>query len=159
MSMDSKFDSTDRAIIAVLQNDARISNRELAQRVRLSPSACLARVRSLRERGVFTAFRAEVDLEAIGRPLEALVAIRLSHHERRVLDRLVDDLLAMPETTAVYHISGAEDYLVHVAVRDAQSLRDFVLDRLTVRAEIAQVQTSIVFQHHRSPGMTVLDDR
>lgn len=153
----TEFDAVDKAIIAILQNDARISNRELAERVRLSPSACLARVRVLSERGVITAFRAELDLERIGRPMQAVVALRMRSHERKVLDRLVEDLLSFPETTDLFHVSGAEDYLLHVAVADAEHLRDFVLDRLTVRSEIAQVQTSLVFQRHRSAGLTVLD--
>jgi DNA-binding Lrp family transcriptional regulator len=154
--MNAEFNSIDRAIIAHLQNDARITNRELAARVNLSPSACLARVRSLRERGVLTSFRAEVDLPSIGRPLQALIAIRMMSHRRPDLDRLVADLIALPETLSLFHISGADDYLLHIAVPDTDVLRDFVLDRLTSRPEIAQVQTSIVFEHMRSASVAVL---
>lgn len=152
-----EFDSVDKAIIAGLQNDARISNRDLAAQVRLSPSACLARVRLLRERGVLVGFRAEVDLRRIGRPLQALVAIRMRTHDRKVLDTFMSDVLALPETTDLFHLSGAEDYMLHVAVKDSDHLRDFVLDRLTVRPDIAQVQTSLVFQHSRSAQVAVLD--
>jgi DNA-binding Lrp family transcriptional regulator len=152
----TEFDAVDRALIGLLQNDARMSNRELAERVGLSPSACLARVRALRDRNVITGFSAQVDLARIGRPLQALVAIRMRSHARDLLDRLVSDLLALPETLDLFHLSGAEDYLLHVAVSDPAALRDFVLDRLTGRPEIGQVQTSIVFQHFHSAKVDVL---
>jgi DNA-binding Lrp family transcriptional regulator len=152
-----EFDAVDRRLIALLQHDARMPNRALAEAVRLSPSACLARVRTLRERGVLTGYRAEVDLPSLGRPLQALVAIRMASHDRPLLDALVRDLMALPETLSVFHISGAEDYLLHVAVADAGALRDFVLDRLTSRPEIAQVQTSLVFEHARSAEVGPLD--
>lgn len=156
--LNAEFSSTDRAIIDLLQNDARMTNRELAARVNLSPSACLARVRALRERGVLTSFRAEVDLASIGRPLQALISIRMNSHRRPDLDRLVDDLLALPETLSLFHVSGADDYLLHVAMPDANTLRDFVLDRLTSRPDIAQVHTSLVFEHMRSPAVSVLTE-
>ena len=152
----TEFDSIDRELIGLLQNDARTSNRNLADQVGLSPSACLARVRALRERGVITGFTAQVDLAKIGRPLQALVAIRMHSHARELLDRLVTDLLALPETLDLFHLSGAEDYLLHVAVSDPTALRDFVLDRLTVRPEIAHVQTSIVFEHRHSARVDVI---
>lgn len=151
-SMDSslELDAVDQQIIAVLQNDARISNRELSARVGLSPSAALVRVRGLRERGVITGFAAELDLARLGRPLQALVAIRMSTHDRAQLDRFVDDMVALGETISLFHLSGEADYLLHVAVADPEHLRDVVLDRLTIRPEVAQVTTSLMFEHHRS---------
>lgn len=147
------FDAVDRHIIAVLQDDARITNRELADRVALSPSACLARVRALRERGVIMGFAAELDLALLGRPLQALVAIRLNTHDRPVLDRFVSDLVALEETLSLFHLSGEADYLLHVAVGTPDQLRDVVLDQLTVRPEVAQVTTSLMFEHHRSKAV------
>lgn len=146
--MDTEFDAVDWHILGVLQHDARISNRALADAIGLSPSACLARVRALQERGVIRGFGAEIDYALIGRPLQALIAIKLDTHARGVLDRFVDDLKSLPDTIGLFHLSGAEDYLLHVAVADPETLRDFVLDRLTVRKEVAHVQTSLVFQHY-----------
>jgi DNA-binding Lrp family transcriptional regulator len=144
------IDAVDRRILAVLQDDARITNRDLAARVGLSPSAALARTRALRERGIITGFAAELDLARLGRPLQALVAIRLNSHARDVLDRFIDDLVALEETLSVFHLTGEADYLLHVAVADPEHLRDVVLDRLTIRPEVAQVTTSLMFEHHRS---------
>lgn len=145
----TELDSVDTQILRLLQNDARITNRELADKVGLSPSACLVRVRSLKERGIISRFVTELDLANLGRPLQALVAIRLARHARKVLDRLVEDLLELEETLALFHLSGEADYLLHLAVRDPEHLRDVVLDKLTSRAEVAQVTTSLVFEHHR----------
>lgn len=144
------LDAVDKQIIAVLQDDARITNRDLADRVNLSPSAALVRVRSLRERGVITGFAAELDLARLGRPLQALVAIRLAKHARPLLDRFVEDMVSLEETISLFHLSGEADYLLHVAVADPEHLRDVVLDRLTSRPEVAQVTTSLMFEHHRS---------
>ncbi len=144
------IDAVDQRIVGVLQDDARITNRDLAARVGLSPSASLARVRSLRERGIITGFAAELDLARLGRPLQALVAIRLHNHARELLDRFVDDLVELEETISLFHLTGEADYLLHVAVADPEHLRDVVLDRLTIRPEVAQVTTSLMFEHHRS---------
>lgn len=145
----SQLDAVDRRILEILQDDARITNRALADRVGLSPSACLARVKALRERGVIRRYAAELDLSVLGRPLQALVAIRLVTHDRSVLDRIVADLVALPETVSLFHLTGEADYLLHVAVSDPDHLRDLVLDELTSRREIGNVNTSLVFQHHR----------
>lgn len=144
------IDAVDEQILDVLQHDARITNRDLADRVGLSPSACLARVRALRERGIITGFVAELDLAKLGRPLQALVAIRLHTHARELLDRFVAELVALDETISLFHLTGEADYLLHVAVADTEHLRDVVLDRLTIRPEVAQVTTSLMFEHHRS---------
>jgi DNA-binding Lrp family transcriptional regulator len=145
-----EIDAVDQLILGVLQDDARITNRDLAERVGLSPSASLARVRGLRERGIITGFAAELDLARLGRPLQALVAIRLHTHARELLDRFVEDLVELEETISVFHLTGEADYLLHVAVADPEHLRDVVLDRLTIRPEVAQVTTSLMFEHHRS---------
>jgi DNA-binding Lrp family transcriptional regulator len=144
------IDAVDQRILGVLQDDARITNRDLAERVGLSPSASLARMRGLRERGIITGFAAELDLSRLGRPLQALVAIRLHTHARELLDKFVADLVALEETISLFHLTGEADYLLHVAVADPEHLRDVVLDRLTIRPEVAQVTTSLMFEHHRS---------
>lgn len=154
-----EFDAVDRRIIAALQDDARITNRELAGKVGLSPSACLARVRSLRERDVITGFAAELDLARIGRPIQAIIAVRMHTHDRDMLERFVGDLVALEETVGLFHVTGEADYLLHVAVSSTEHLRDVVLDRLTSRPEVAQVTTSLVFEHLRSHSVPVRERR
>jgi DNA-binding Lrp family transcriptional regulator len=148
-----EFDAVDWQILGVLQHDARITNRELADRVGLSPSASLARVKSLRERGVIVGYAAELDLARIGRPLQAIVAIRLGTHHRDTINRFVADMVELDETLDLFHVTGEADYLLHLAVTDPEHLRNVVLDALTSRPEVAQVTTSLVFEHHRAAAV------
>jgi DNA-binding Lrp family transcriptional regulator len=153
-----RLDRTDRRILAELQNDARLPNTELARRVGLAPSSCLERVRALRARGVIRGFHADVDHDALGRGLEAIVAVRVRPHSRRHVDAFREAALAMPEVVEIFHVTGADDFLLHVGLADTDALRDFVLDRLTVRPEVAHVESRIVYEHARRPTLEPLYD-
>ena len=143
------LDRTDFGIVAVLQNDARLSNKELAARVGLAPSSCLERVRRLTQAGVLRAFHAEVDPRALGITLQALVFVRLKQHSRRTVREFRHHALALAESMALYHVAGQHDFLVHVGVRDADHLRDLALDAFTTRPEVAQIETHLIFEHMR----------
>jgi len=147
------LDRIDSEILAALQNDARLSNKELAARVGLAPSSCLERVRRLFEAGVLRGAHAEVDPAALGIRLQALIGIRLRQHSRDEVEALRRELSELPEVVAVYYLAGATDFLVHVAVRDAAHLRDFALDAITARPEVARVETSLIFSHDRDPQL------
>lgn len=142
-----ELDRIDSQILAELQQDARLPNKTLAARVRLSESSCLARARRLRERGIITGFHAHVDPARLGRPLQALIAIRYRHTQRSRVERFTHDLLALPETLSLFHVTGDDDFLLHVAVTDTNELRGFVLDRLLRRPEVDHVRTSIIYEH------------
>lgn len=116
----------------------------------VSPSTSLERVRSLRERGVISGYRAEVNLEAIGRPVQALIAVRIRPPSRPVIEGFREWAAKLPETIGLFVTSGASDFLIHVAVPDTKGLYAFVIDRLTERREVADVQTSVVYEHVRS---------
>ena len=90
------LDDVDRAILEALGEDARIPNQRLAERVGVAPSTCLARVRALRERGVVQGFHAEVDLAALGRPLQAMIAVRLAVHAREQIEAFTRAVRALP---------------------------------------------------------------
>lgn len=143
------LDAIDAAIVRELQNDARLPNKDLAARVNVAPSTCLARQRSLRERGVLTGFHAEADLGALGRPLQAFIAVRVRPHTRVVVEQFTTYVLSLTETLAVTHVAGPDDFLVHVAVADAAHLQRLVLDGFTTRKEVAQLHTNLVFEHQR----------
>jgi DNA-binding Lrp family transcriptional regulator len=147
------LDATDRAIIAVLAGDARISNARLAERVGIAPSTCLVRVRALRERGVIQGFHAEIDLAALGRPLQAMVAIRLSVHDREQIVGFTEAVRSLPGVLSVFHMTGVNDYLVWVAARDTQDLREFVVDHLATHPAVAHAETSLIYEHRRGPGV------
>lgn len=143
------LDAIDSAILAELQNDARLPNKDLAERVNVAPSTCLVRHRSLRDRQVITGYRADVDLGALGRSLQAVIAVRIRPHTRAVVRPFLDYLLELPETISVSHVAGPDDFLVHVAVADAAHLQRLVLDSFTGRREVAQLHTNLVFEHRR----------
>jgi DNA-binding Lrp family transcriptional regulator len=147
------LDATDRAILTALAGDARIANARLAERVGIAPSTCLVRVRALRERGVIHGFHAEIDLAALGRPLQAMVAIRLSVHDREQIVAFTSAVRTLPGVLSVFHMTGVNDYLVWVAARDPQDLREFVVDHLATHPAVAHAETSLIYEHRRGPGI------
>lgn len=147
------LDRIDRALVAAVQEDVRRSNKELAARVGLSPSACLERMRRLRADGVIRGAWAEIDPRALGITLEAMIAVQLRRHARAGVEAFRAHVLGLPEVVAVHHVAGRADFLVHVAVRDARHLRDLALDAFTSRSEVARLETSIIYQSTWSPRL------
>ncbi|HEX2086907.1 MAG TPA: Lrp/AsnC family transcriptional regulator [Solirubrobacteraceae bacterium] len=148
-----QLDDLDRAILEHLSVDARIPNNRLAELVGLAPSTCLARVRALREAGVVRGFHAEIDLGALGRPLQAMIAVRLAVHARAQIDDFTDHVRALPGVLSIFHMTGQTDYLVWVAAADAQDLREFVVDHLATHPATAHAETSLIYEHRRGPGI------
>ncbi|MFF5079725.1 Lrp/AsnC family transcriptional regulator [Actinoplanes sp. NPDC000266] len=144
------LDELDKAILRELQSDARKTNREIAAAVGVSATTALDRTRSLRRRGIIRGAILDVDLPAIGRPVQALIAVRIRPPSRRNIEAFREWVSALPDTLGVYVTTGNEDFIVHVAVPDNDSLYAFVIDRLTERPEVADVRTSIVYEHIRN---------
>lgn len=151
MSSGRAVDRIDAEILGLLQQNARLSNKELAAKVGLAASSCLERVRRLGEAGFFRGFHAEVDPAHLGIGLEALIAVRLRRHTRNAVDEFREHVVALREVRQVYHVAGQSDYLLHVAVRDAEHLRRLVLDAFTERREVAQIETALIFEHVNKP--------
>jgi DNA-binding Lrp family transcriptional regulator len=139
----------DRKLLALLAVDGRMPNNALAAAAGLAPSTCLARVRALRERGAIRGFHADLDPGALGRSLQALVAVRLGAHARAEVDRFRARAPELPGVLALFHLSGANDYLLHVAVASPEALREFVLDHLTADPAVSRAETSLIFEHVR----------
>lgn len=140
-----ELDSVDQAIVRQLQNDARIANKDLAAHVGVAPSTCLDRVARLFRLGVITRYRAEVATDALGRPVQALLSIRFQAHSRPLVDPFVEAIRALPETRAIYHVTGPVDFIVHVACGDITDLQRLVLEQFTARPEVGHVQTNLIF--------------
>ncbi|WP_078876452.1 Lrp/AsnC family transcriptional regulator [Streptomyces sp. 150FB] len=141
------MDELDSALVRLLQEDGRRSNRDLARELGIAPSTCLERVRSLRARGILLGFRAEVDLPSLGRSLEAMIAVRVRPPSRQAIEEFRSFVERMPEVVSVFVLTGADDFLIHVAVRDTDHLHSVVLDELTKRPELADVRTSVIYSH------------
>lgn len=141
------IDEMDRSILNVLAVEARIPNNALADRVGIAPSTCLARVRSLLERGVIRGFYADIDPEAVGYGLQAIIAVRLQVDARQAIHSFADRLADMNEVRNVFFIAGGQDFLVHVVAQDTAELRQFVVVNLSENPEVASTETNFIFQH------------
>ncbi|MFH8738313.1 MULTISPECIES: Lrp/AsnC family transcriptional regulator [unclassified Streptomyces] len=143
------MDELDSALLRLLQQDGRRTNRDLADELGIAPSTCLERVRALRERGVLLGYHAEVDLPSLDRGLQAMIAVRVRPPTRVVIEQFKAFVARMPEVIAVFVLTGTDDFLLHVAVRDTDQLHSVVLDKLTERQELADVRTSVIYGHLR----------
>jgi len=147
------LDRIDFEILEALQNDARLSNKQLAAQVGLAQSSCLLRVRSLVERNIISGVHAEVSPEALGIGVQALIAVRLVQTSRDAFRALRAYVTTLPEVLAVLHVSGAADLQLHVAVRDVGHLRDLICDRLATRKEVDRCESSIIYSFTRNPRL------
>jgi DNA-binding Lrp family transcriptional regulator len=145
-----KLDRIDFEIIQQLRNNARLSNKELAGIVGLAPSSCLVRVRGLQREGVLKGYHADVDTKSLGVGLQAMISIRLRHHLKADVESFRAHILALPEVRELYHLAGANDFLVQVWVRDPEHLRELVMGAFTARQEVAHIETGLIFEHSQS---------
>ena len=141
------LDRIDFAILDALAADGTLSNKELAAHIDLAESTTLRRVRKLRDEGVIRGVHAQVDLRSIGVNLQAMVAVRLQKHSRELVEDFEDHIRDLPRVLSIFHVAGEYDYLVHVAVSDADELRDLALDAFTTRPEVEHLETSLIFEH------------
>jgi DNA-binding Lrp family transcriptional regulator len=144
------LDDVDRRILTVLAADARIPNNALAERVGIAPSTCLTRVRALRERGTIRGFHADVDPAALGRGLQAMITVRLQSHARGHIPDFMAMIASLPEVLNVFFLGGADDFLVHIAARGTEDLRDFVVVNLSGNPDVALTETNLIFEHVRA---------
>jgi DNA-binding Lrp family transcriptional regulator len=143
------LDRTDRAIVALLQKEARLSNKEIASRVGIAQSTCSERVRRLERTGVFRGFHADVDVRLLGAGLQAMIAVRVQRHEASQVARFRDLAERIPEVVSLYHMAGTDDFLVHVVARDSDHLRDIAMGSFSAQPEVTHIETSIIFEHTR----------
>ncbi|HIW61766.1 MAG TPA: Lrp/AsnC family transcriptional regulator [Candidatus Stackebrandtia excrementipullorum] len=147
------LDPTDLIILRRLQNNARISNRELAAAAGIAPSTCLDRVKRLRDAGVILDYTVRLDPAKLGRPLQAFLSVRLHPHSRPILAEFVAHVRSLEDVRAVYHVTGHDDYLIHVAVAGVDALQRLVLDRFTARSEVSSVHTNLIFEEWSGPTL------
>ena len=147
---ETSLDDLDHRIVQILRDDARTPNSRLAELAGIAPSTCLARVRSLVERGVITGFSAIVSPAALGLGLEALISVSIRTGARQRIGEFRADLEHRPEVRQLFFLGGSEDFVLHVAVRDTDALREFVVEQLSAHPAVASTCTSLVFQHHEN---------
>lgn len=144
--MPFRLDAIDRRILACLQRDGRLSNVEIADRVGLSPSPCLRRVKRLEDGGVITGYRAILDREAMGYGLTVFVEIKVGHHSQANAALLQSALLAIPEVVACHMVSGAADFLAEIVVPDLQRYERLLSEHLLSLPMVVDIRSNMALR-------------
>jgi Lrp/AsnC family leucine-responsive transcriptional regulator len=142
----NELDAIDCRIIAALQADGRLSNVELAERVGLSPSPCLRRVKRLEQDGIIEAYRAVLGRARLGLGLTVFVGVKIEPHADPRAEAFQDAIVALPEIVACHMVSGEDDYLLEIVVPDLEHYQRFLLDKLLDFAIVRGVRSSIAIQ-------------
>ena len=145
-------DRVDRAIVTRLQADGRMSNVELADAVRLSPSACLRRVKALEASGIIAGYRAEVSRLRAGLPLTVFIGIRVQGHSQATAARIEQQLLEIPAVVACYLVSGSDDFLIEVAVPDLAGYEQLLLGEILTIPSVVEAHSTFAIRTIMSRG-------
>ena len=146
------LDEADRRILAVLQDDGRISNVDLAERVALSASPCLRRVKRLEELGVIKGYRPLLDRDAVGLGLTVFVAIKVRRHSKDAASSLQAALHALPEVVGCHMVSGEADFLAEIVTADLAHYERLLADRLLALPMVSDIRSNIVLRQVKSDG-------
>ena len=147
------MDRTDRAIVAALLADGRMTNVELADRVNLTPGPTLRRVQRLEADGVIQGYRAVVDPDAMGQGFEVLVDIDLLVNDRATVQRFEDALTAFDEVVEVQRLFGSPDYFVRVAVADLEAYERFHMEKVLQVPGIRRASSRFRMKTVKAPGV------
>lgn len=142
--MSVTLDEIDRTLLTVLQENARMSNAELARQVKLSPPGLQKRLRKLEEAGVIDGYTALVNYEAVGYDMMCIVHVTLARHDPTAVAAFSAAVRALPEVIEGYHLTGESDYLLKVIVRNRKHLEQFILETLTPIPGMDKIRTSVV---------------
>lgn len=140
--MPPTLDAIDRKILAVLQEEGRISAQELAERVGLTASPCLRRIRILEESGVIRRYVAVVDQDTVGLPVSVFVSVKLERQREEELDRFAAAIARWPEVLECYLMTGPRDYLLRVVVPDLSAYERFLKEKLTRLDGVQSIESS-----------------
>ncbi len=139
------MDKKDRLIIKALQENGRLTNQDLAERVNLSPSPCLRRTRALEASGVIKGYTAIVDEQAFGLPITVFVRIRLSEHTGAAVQTFEEQVRSLDQILDCYVVTGSDDYILRVLTRDLADYERFVRERLHRIPGISSIDTSFAY--------------
>ncbi|MCB2256017.1 Lrp/AsnC family transcriptional regulator [Pseudomonas chlororaphis] len=140
------LDSTDLRLLHFLQQDGRISNQELAEKVALSPSACLRRLRLLESEGIVSGYRAVLDAERLGIELEAIVHVSLRQDVADWHETFIKKVQQWPEVATAYVVTGASNYVLRIQARNLKHFSDFIVNHLNRTSGVTDIRSEIVLQ-------------
>jgi Lrp/AsnC family leucine-responsive transcriptional regulator len=146
------LDAIDWRILAALQENGRLTNVELAERVGLSPSPCLRRVRRLEASGAIRAYRALLDPRALGLDLTVFVELKVGRHSRENADALEAALAAIPEVVSCHMVSGAADFLIEVMAPDLAAYERLLSERLLILPMVTDIRSNFSLRRIKANG-------
>jgi len=142
----SALDDTDLRLLKTVQENARLSNVDLAERVGLSASPCLRRMRQLEESGIIKGYMTLIDQNAVGLPVSVFISVTLKEQSERALDEFEGRIRALPEVMECYLMTGTADYLLRVVTADLAAYERFLKEHLTRIPAIASIQSSFALK-------------
>ena len=146
------MDAIDRKMLAVLQEDGRISNAALAEQLHLSPSPCLRRLRALEQEGVISGYRAVLDRQKLGLPITVFVEIKVEGHSDRCADEISKALATVPEIVSAHIVSGPADIQLEVAVADLAHYERLMFETLLRLPNVADIRSNFALRTVKAPG-------
>ena len=146
------MDAMDRKMLAVLQEEGRISNAALAERLHLSPSPCLRRMRALEQDGVIAGYRAVLDREKLGIPMTVFVELKVDQHSDRTASAISEALNAAPEVISAHVVSGSADFLLEVAVPDLAGYEQLMFGTLLKLPNVSDVRSNFALRTVKAAG-------
>lgn len=149
-SMINELDEIDEQIIRLLQKNARLSNKQIAAEVGIAESTCSERMRKLNKKKIFFGFHAFVDSSKLGTNIEAMVSIKLTKNTKDEVEDFKNSMLVLPEVVNIYHLAGHSDFMLYIAVRDKNHLRNFVMDHVT-KDYVKSLETSLIYDFTQNP--------
>ncbi|WP_028240378.1 Lrp/AsnC family transcriptional regulator [Stutzerimonas azotifigens] len=148
----ARLDAHDRRILAALQRDGRLTNVDLADRIGLSASPCLRRVKMLEDAGVILGYQATLDPDAIGLGLTVFVGIKVERHHEEEAERFRQAVSALPEVLSAYLVSGESDFLLHVVVQDLRDYERFLTEVLLKLPGVRDIRSNFAIQTVKAQG-------
>jgi len=139
-----KLDQVDLKILKVLQDDGRISNLDLSQKIGLSPAPTLERVKKLEKSGVIKGYQAVLDLYKLGLGTETFMQISLAYNKQNAIDNFMEQITKMDEIVECYQVTGASDFILRILVKDVSAYEQLVREKLSRVPEITNMQTMVI---------------
>lgn len=152
------LDSIDRRLLAELQDEGRVTNVELAQRVGLTAPPCLRRVRALEEAGVIKGYHAELEASKLGFSITVFALVSLKSQAEEALRQFEDHMRTLPEVRECHMLNGEIDFILKIVSRDLQSFQEFLTSKLTPAPNVASVKTSLTIRTAKQLPGVPLDD-
>ncbi len=147
-----ELDDIDKQIILLLQENARISNREIAKRVGLTATPTIERVKRLEREGVIKGYTAVLEKEKVGKGMTVFVKVTLSVHQMSLLDGFIEVVRGIPEILSCYHTTGQSDFLLQVVATDIADYERLLRDKLTTLPDVQRLETTMVLRAIKEDG-------